>query len=286
MTPNRPIMASSLKYDTAVVGANGYLGKALVEKLLELDNKVLAVYNSDKNNIPSRATTISIQDFQSQTFEIETIFFLAGSYRSTRLELISLHCDILKYIVIRYKYSKHIFISSTNVYGTSNLSVSLDSPYINPSSYGMAKLVGEYIVSAAKKYSILRLTYLYGPHLKNNSFLPNLINQALIQKEIILFGDGKRAQDYLHINDAVNLCLLASKKCTNEVYLGATGLSYTNNYIANFVASKIYNCKVVYREGDEGVTYNYDPSDTFQKLNWKPDFPFDLGLMQMIECAI
>lgn len=279
-------MASSLKYDIAVIGANGFLGKALIEKLLELEYDVLAVYNSDNSNIPSRATKLSIQDFQSHTFEIETIFFLAGNYRSTRLELITLHCDILKAIVIKYYDAKHIFISSTNVYGINNLTLSLDSPYTNPSSYGMAKLVGEYIVSAAKKYSILRLTYLYGPNLNNNSFLPNLINQALTQKEIILFGEGKRAQDYLHISDAVTLCLLASEKCSNDVYLGATGLSYTNNYIAKFVASKIDNCKIVYKEGNEGVAYNYDPSDTFQKLNWKPHFPFDVGLLQMIECDI
>ncbi len=279
-------MALSPKYDIAVIGANGFLGKALIEKLLELEYNVLAVYNSENDIIPSRATKLSIQDFQSRTFEIETIFFLAGSYRSTRLELITLHCDILKAIVIKYDDTKHVFISSTNVYGINNLSVSLDSPYVNPSSYGMAKLVGEYIVSSAKKYSIIRFTYLYGPHLNNNSFLPNLINQAVTKKEIILYGEGNRAQDYLHVSDAVCLCLLASEKCSNEVYLGATGVSFTNNFVANIVASKIDNCKIVYKVGNEGVTYNYNPSDTFQKLNWKPHFPFDIGLMQMIECAI
>ena len=279
-------MALSLKYDIAVIGANGFLGKALVEKLLELEYNVLAVYNFEYDSIPSRATKLSIQDFQSYTFEIETIFFLAGSYRSTRLDLINLHCDILKALVIKYYDTKHVFISSTNVYGMNNLTVSLESPYVNPSSYGMAKLVGEYIVSAANKYSIIRLTYLYGSHLNNNSFLPNLINQAVTKKEIILYGEGNRAQDYLHISDAVSLCLLASKKCSNEVYLGATGVSHTNNFIANIVASKIGNCKIVYKEGNEGITYNYNPLDTFQKLNWKPHFPFEIGLMQMIECAI
>ncbi len=279
-------MALNLKYDVAVIGANGFLGKALIDKLLELEYNILAVYNSEFNNISNKVTQLSIQEFQLYTCEIETIFFLAGSYKSSRLELISLHCDILKGIVSKYDNAKHVFISSTNVYGVNDSNISLKSPYINPSSYGMAKLVGEYIVSAAKKYSIIRLTYLYGPHLNNNSFLPNLINQALSKKEILLFGEGKRAQDYLHVSDAVALCLLASEKCSNEVYLGATGVSYSNNYIANFVASKIDDCRIVYTEGDEGLTYKYDSLGTFQKLNWKPLISFEFGLKQMIECAI
>lgn len=265
----------------AVIGANGFLGQAVIKQLTVLGHAVYCVYNKAYADLPADARKIQIIDFIKAPVAVDFIFFAAGSFSSTHAELVSLNCDLLKSIVDICPESRIIYISSTNVYGFQKDTITETSPFISPALYGRSKLAGEFIVSAAKNYAILRLTYLYGKGLNNRSFLPNIIQQASEQKKIMLHGKGQREQDYLHVDDAASLCIRAMD-CGNDIFLGATGVSYSNLQVARSIAGNIDNCVITFQGEDTGTSIYFDPSETFRRSGWKPAINFIDGIKNMI----
>lgn len=264
----------------AVIGANGFLGSRLTYSLLQNNKKVIAVHNGNTCSIDSRATSMTTDSFLISDFEPTEIYFSAGSYSCSHLELLQIN-DLLHKISKKFTASKIIFISSTNVYGMHKDVISINSPFNNPGLYAISKIAGEFIVCSHKKYAILRLTYLYGPGLNNKSFLPNLIAKSKENGEITLFGDGKRVQDYLYIDDAISLCMACDTLETNEILLGATGTSISNNEVASIISS--YNqCEINYTGVETSESFRFEVNNTLNKVNWVSKISFKEGLKKVL----
>ena len=266
----------------SVIGASGFLGKAIVDKLVSLGHIVECVFN---NHIPvinkSATACIYIEDFLSGFSKTDFIFFAAGSFSNTHQQMISINCELLKKISDKYPNAKLIFISSVSVYGVHKTVITENSSYQLPTIYGLAKLAGEFIALAHKKYAIIRLTYIYGKGLNNNSFIPNIIKQAVGEKKIILYGNGEREQDYLHVDDAANLCI-KTMDCNNGIFLGATGVSYSNLQIAEVVSSLVPDCIIEFTGVESGTSFYFDPSFTMEKSRWSPDAIIEDKIAEML----
>lgn len=265
----------------AIIGANGFLGSRLVNSLLQENKRVIAVYNGKINNIESEAILMTTDSFLASDFKPKEIYFVAGSYSYSHLNLIELN-NLLSSISKKFTASKIIYISSTNVYGFHTDIISLDSQFNRPTLYALSKIAGEFIVMAHEKYTILRLTYLYGPRLNNKSFLPNLIENSKEKGFITLFGDGERVQDYLYVDDAVSLCKACETLETNEILIGASGISTSNNEVATIISS--YHKSEVQHVGSEtSLSFRFDISNTLSKVNWTPKVSFKDGLIKTLE---
>lgn len=114
----------------------------------------------------------------------------------------------------------------------------------------------------------MRPTYVYGPNMLNNTFLPIIISQAKTEKKIILFGNGKRLQDYLHVDDLASLCVAASKFDGNDIFLGATGRSMSNLEIVNIIKDYIPDLRIIFKGEDNSPWFQFDPSKTKKVLRW------------------
>lgn len=262
-----------------VIGANGFMGSSLTKRLLQDGNEVFAVYNKAKNNISPLAKETSFDAIGNiNPTEIDAVFYLSGNFSNTHQELIQINCSQLDFISNYFNSAKLIYISSANVYGEQEGVITEDSCFYKPSLYGMAKLAGEFVTKKHKDYAILRLCYLYGPNLNNNSFLPRVLKQARIEKQICLFGQGNRKQDYLYIDDAIELCMLAMKRSINDVYLGASGKSYSNKFIAETIKAEENDVEIIFKGEETGGNLFYNPELTFDKLNWKPKTSIEEGL--------
>jgi UDP-glucose 4-epimerase len=266
----------------AVIGANGFLGKALSKKLIGLNYKVYCVYNSNKSNLGANNLNISIKEFLDLKIEVDFIYFSAGSFTSSYNDLIYLNCQLLIQIILSFPNSKLIYISSTNVYGSNLDTINESSCFQSPLDYGKAKLAGEFIAAIARRFAILRFTYLYGPKLNNSSFLPRIIDEVRNYNSITLFGKGGRRQDYLHVDDATDLCILLMNYESNDIFLGATGISISNDEIAKIICSNVKSCIVKYRGIEQGVSFYFNPILTFEKLNWKPKIDISEGIKSML----
>ncbi len=264
----------------AVIGANGFLGGAIVNKLIDSNIEVFAVYNTNYNKINSKAVLISSDNFLQSSHNPDSIFYVVGNYTNSHIELLEINDTLYQYSK-KFKDTKFIYISSTNVYGLHDLPITEQSAFNNPSNYALSKIAGEYIVQSIQNYSIARLTYIYGSGITNNSFLPQIIKSAKELGKIQLFGEGERKQDYLFIDDAVDFCIKISEIKENKIFLGATGTSTTNKEIAEQVCNNI-DCEILYKDIDFGQSFIFDPKITQQLINWKPKTTIQEGIKKMI----
>ncbi|MBW8523173.1 NAD(P)-dependent oxidoreductase [Chryseobacterium chendengshani] len=264
----------------AVVGANGFLGAVLTKKLIEKNYSVTAVYNNGYSNINAETEKLNIVDFIKSKDQFDFIFLSLGNYKCNHQELIEIN-NIIQTILENNNSAKIIFISSTNVYGIHKEVIDANSAFNNPTLYPLSKLAGEFIVSAHEKYAILRLTYLYGKNLNNGSFLPNVIKKSIETGEIVLFGDGSRKQDYLHVDDAGELCVKAMESKENGIYIGASGISTSNSKIAEIVSAK-HTSTIKYVGEELGSSFYFDIKETQERLQWNPEIDIVKGINEMI----
>ena len=159
-----------------------------------------------------------------------------------------------------------------------------NSAFVNPGTYAMSKLAGEFIVQSLANYSIIRLAYVFGPDMTNNSFIPNIIKSAQNNKTITLYGKGERQQDYIYVDDAADICIAAAKTNENEIYLGATGCSTSNLEVANNI-KKFINCDIIFTGTELAQSFNFDPSISLIKLNWRPAVSFSEGIKNILKCS-
>lgn len=263
-----------------VVGANGFLGGALVDKLLSQNYNVVAIYNSSFDKINKSATICTKAQLFESEIQPDYIYYLPGNYALSHHEMLQLNDDLYQYS-LKFTNSKIIYISSTNVYGNSDEILTEDSVFDNPGLYALSKISGEFIVSAMKHFSILRLSYVYGPGIANKSFIPQIIDAARNNKKIILFGKGERKQDYIYIDDAVNLCIACLKSHDNNRYLGATGISVSNKEIAEEIR-KHTGCTIEFIGDETGKSFYFNPTKTFKDLNWSPQTTIFEGIKRML----
>lgn len=264
----------------AVVGANGFLGRNLVDKLLLEGHEVLSVINNRRNNINTSSRCVGIEEFVNNSFNPNVIFFAAGSFGLTMTQNMVVHKSLLE-IINCYPSVRIIYISSVNVYGYHKSKVNIKSNFNNPTNYGRSKLAGEFIVSSCIDYSILRFSYLYGPKLDNNSFIPKIIDSAATNGAITLYGKGLRKQDYLYIDDAVDLCLDTMREEGNYCFLGASGKSYSNVEVARFVSNH-YDCPIHFTDVETGESIEIDIKRTSELLGWSPKTKFSSGIKSML----
>jgi UDP-glucose 4-epimerase len=263
-----------------VVGANGFLGSAIVKKLIDENIEVIAVYNKRFDSIDKNAKLITTEDLFDSNIKPDYIFYVAGNYSNSHKELLLIN-DILYKYSLKFNNSKFIYVSSTNIYGNHNSVIAETSSFNNPGIYAQSKISGEFIVSSLLNYAIVRLSYIYGPGITNNSFIPQIIRSAKDLGQITLFGDGGRMQDYIYIDDAVALCLAGAKRKSNGVYLGATGKSISNKEVAEEVA-KFIACTVVFKGEDLGASFYFNPQKTNSDVNWTPKILIAEGIKKML----
>ncbi|MGL2966861.1 NAD-dependent epimerase/dehydratase family protein [Flavobacterium sp. XGLA_31] len=263
-----------------VVGANGFLGSALVNELIAKDFEVTAVYHSATDKINPKAQLLTNESMLKSGTQPDFIFYLSGNYANPHTKLLEIN-DTLYHYSLTFPNAKMIYISSTNVYGNPNGVVTENSPYHNPGLYAQSKLAGEFIVKSMKQYAIIRLAYIYGPGITNSSFIPAIIASAKSNNKITLFGQGEREQDYIYIDDAVALCLACALAKENQTYLGATGISVSNKTVSEEI-QKWIPCSIEFTGEETGQSFYFNPQQTFAALNWKPQITISEGIKKML----
>ncbi|WP_162126236.1 NAD-dependent epimerase/dehydratase family protein [Flavobacterium phycosphaerae] len=263
-----------------VVGANGFLGSALVNTLLNQDFEVIAVYNANHDKINHKAKLVTNAEILNSAIQPDFIFYLSGNYAASAAQLQEIN-ETLSHYVSTFSKAKMVYVSSTNVYGSTPGIVTENTPFTNPGLYAQSKLEGEIIVKAMQHFAIIRLAYIYGPGITNSSFIPAIIHSAKEHKKITLFGVGAREQDYIYIDDAVSLCIAGALQSENHIYLGATGVSVSNKQVAEEIQKHI-PCNIEFTGEENGQSFYFNPKQTFEILHWRPQIGISEGIKKML----
>ena len=249
-----------------VIGASGYIGSKIVNKLT--DSGCNVIRSSRRDTITNGDSEFVMAELDSLDFWLniveksDVIIHLAGNTSinvandNPALDLNSSVVPIYRLIEackILRKRPRVVFASTVTAYGfTDNLPVS-EATAENPESfYDLHKFFVERQLVLATKLNIcdgvsLRLANVYGPSSANSSandrgILNKIIGLALAGDIVSLYGGGNYIRDYIYIDDVVDAFILASisSKSAGEVFNVGSGVGTSVRDAFNAVTQEVY----------------------------------------------
>jgi len=194
---------------------------------------------------------------------------------------------------------KIIYASSTAVYGSEKAPYKEEETSINPLNvYGESKaLFDDFAMKFAKENDItivgFRYCNIYGPgedqKNKRMSFIGQILNKILKNKEINLFKFGEQKRDWIYIEDVVSANLLALKNSIKSgIFNVGSGGSYAFNEIICDL-NNLFNLNIIpkYIDCNFKDKYQYhtecDISKIKRELGFSPKFSLKSGIKKYYE---
>lgn len=272
-----------------ITGVSGFLGSHLASYLskkhyiIGIKGQSGSVFEGE-----NKIKTYTSLELESIKVKPDLIIMCHAAISSGNIELdseILLNGNILftKRIINLFPSIKTIYVSSVSVFQKTEAEITETSITEPPSDYGKSKLLAEKSILMNENSTIVRFSSLYGERMKENTLIPIYVNQALQNKCVKVWGDGKRMQNYLHISDAVRLIGLVIKKnkYNRSILLATNTKEHYNNEIAYIVSQKT-NARIEYSGQDKSPSMNYNNSFTQQLLQWTPSVTIKNGINSYI----
>lgn len=279
-----------------ITGAGGFLGSQLIKRL-----KTKKKYNL----FTDRIDLLNPKQLKSAIKEIkpDVIFHLAAYVNLSRDFLTAEKCiDInlkgtlnLLEALRNSPPSKFIFTSTEEVYNGESVPFSENKTLNPPSPYSVSKIASEYLCKLYVReldfsLIIFRLATFYGPENPTHRLIPQIIINALNNKDILL-NSAKKKRDYLYVNDAVAALEKAIEQTQKEkieiINLGGGKLYTLADLVSKVVILTNSRSKIIYdvypdrvMEADEWLL---DIKKAEKVLDWKPKTTLDEGLKKTIE---
>ena len=194
-----------------------------------------------------------------------------------------------------YGVEKYIQISTDEVYGTlGKEGYFTETTPLQPNSpYSASKASGDLITRAYFEtfdlpINITRCSNNYGPYQFPEKLIPLMISNALEDKKLPVYGDGKNIRDWLHVHDhctAIDLVLHEGK--VGEVYNIGGNNEKENIYIVKLILKELGKDEsliefVTDRLGHDR-RYAIDSSKIQKELGWSPYYTFETGIKETIQ---
>lgn len=213
-------------------------------------------------------------------------------------------CEVLRNTKKEFKI---IYLSTASLYGNNvKLPVNEKSNIELYNIYEKLKYFSEQILINSKiknlNYNILRLSNVYGENISNRKqsnrqVLTKVIENAICNKEIKVFGSGNYYRDFVHVKDVCQVInkLIARIKIKNEIFNIGSGKKLKLASIFKKIKSIVFkNYGILVKIKKKKLkNSNVDKSDirNFQasiskietNLNWKPKIKFTVGLRNLVE---
>ncbi len=190
----------------------------------------------------------------------------------------------------RYSYRNPDFLGIKENFG-------IDSSIHTP--YGASKLAGDIYVQEYShiyglKTGVFRMSCIYGENqnaTEDQGWLVFLINKAIREGRVNIFGDGKQVRDVLYVGDLVELFKRFIDKYDNvgsQVFCIGGGRNNTISILELLDILETELGKNIDREfhqqrkGDQKI-YCSDITKAENNLNWKPKIGVNEGIKKIIE---
>jgi len=190
---------------------------------------------------------------------------------------------------------RFVQISTDEVYGSLGPEgkFSEDTPLSPNSPYSASKAAADHLVKAfghtwGLKYNITRCSNNYGPYQFPEKMIPLMINNALADRELPVYGDGLYVRDWLYVYDH---CTAVWKVLTEappgETYNIGGCNEKTNLEVIDLILQRLDKPKslikhVTDRPGHDR-RYAIDAGKIITQLNWKPSVSFEEGIEKTLD---
>ncbi|MBG6236605.1 nucleoside-diphosphate-sugar epimerase [Pedobacter sp. CAN_A7] len=276
------------KNEILIVGINSFLGKAVYDHV-KADGVIIGVYHVNKDNIPEGIASVKVDKISNLKGKAFGVIYLVSAYIPNSIEeddekLIAANILLPKKLSEFFPASRIVFCSSVSVYQnySSKDVLSMDDVPKPNTKYALSKLWAEQIISRHKSYAILRISSMYGVGMKTNTFLPRIIKDLILNQRILLYGNGLRFQNYIHVNDVAKIMIKAGQLQKNVSMLAVDDYSYTNKDIAQMML-KYLPGTVEYTGEDHSTSYKYNNKLTHDTLGGIELTNIKYGIIKLIE---
>jgi len=193
------------------------------------------------------------------------------------------------------RVERFVHISTDEVYGDmapgafadEDSSLQPNSPYA-ASKAGADLLVRSYQRTYGLPVIITRSSNNYGSHQFPEKFLPLMITNALDNKPLPIYGDGKQQRDWLHVEDNCRgIMAVLERGRTGHVYnLGGSHIEENLSVarrVLRFLGKPDSLLSYVQDRPGHDRRYALRCLKAERELGWKPEIPLDEGLRSTID---
>lgn len=301
-----------------VTGGAGFIGSNLCEHLINSSNEnyVICVDNLYTGNLSNISHLLNNERFKFINHDIINPLILDGpidqiynlacpasppKYQKDSIYTLKVNfIGIMNMLELAKEKNATILQSSTSeVYGEPEISPQHEKYRGNVNTIGIRSCYDEgkriaetLMMDYHNKYGvdirIARIFNTYGPKMDKNDgrVVSNLINQAINNEEVTLYGLGEQTRSFCYIEDQLNgLIKLMNTKYIYPINIG-NPFEITVKELANIII-KLTNSKscIVYKELPSDDPTNRKPDITKAKeiLFWSPKVDLEVGILKTID---
>ena len=292
---------------TLIVGAGGFIGRALTASLVSSGEPVIAGVRSAVKDLTPGADQrlIDFDDRVSLQKMLErcgSVVYLASDstpVSTARRPLAEMDLNLRPLLIFLEELGKFqniplVYLSSAgSLYSGSDDQLLDEAQLPCPRSYhGAGKIAAEHFIGAWCRQNgmcatIVRPSNVFGPgqtERKGFGIIPHAFGAVLRNDPITVRGDGEAARDYLYINDLINLCTAILRKPPASgvaIFNAGTGVATPLKDLLALIEDITGREPERHYQPIEAVdagTVAIDPSHATRSLGWKPQMPLRKGL--------
>ena len=234
----------------------------------------------------------SIINFAAET-HVDRSILEAGSFINTDV----LGTYTLLEAARKFKIKKYIQISTDEVYGSIERGSFTESSTLSPNSpYSAAKASGDllarsYFTTFDLPVIITRASNNFGPYQYPEKLIPLFVTNAIENKQLPLYGDGKNVRDWLFVHDHCSaIYAVLQKGIPGQIYNIGGGNEVTNIQITKEILTQLGKpetliTKVKDRPGHDR-RYSVNCSKIKKELGWEPKANFKKAINETIQWYI
>ena len=230
-----------------VIGAGGFVGGALVKRLVQARIPTLALSRAEVDLLAVGAAA-TLADLLRPTDAVVAVAAIApvknAHMLADNMRIVTTITDALG----KVKVAHLINISSDAVYADGPLPLTERSPMAPTSLHGAMHLARELALGAEAGAPVanLRPTLIYGASDPHNGYGPNRFRRLANQgSNIVLFGKGEERRDHVYIDDVAELITLVLQHKSVGALNVATGHVHSFMEIAKAVVALSGNATAV-----------------------------------------
>ena len=115
----------------------------------------------------------------------------------------------------------------------------------------------------------------------------NFINQALLNNDLTVYGNGSQTRSFCYITDLINglIKMMSSQKVIGPINLGNPDERSILGFAQLIIKLTNSNSKIIYKTlpSDDPAQRNPDINLAKKELNWIPEISLEEGLLKTIE---
>jgi len=193
------------------------------------------------------------------------------------------------------KLERFIQISTDEVYGSLGSEGKFtEQTQLSPNSpYSASKAAADHLVRAfghtwGLKYNITRCSNNYGPYQFPEKLIPLMINNAINDKELPVYGDGLYVRDWIYVYDhCAAIWQVLQKAPPGGIYNIGGCNEKANLEVINLILKRLDKPEslikhVTDRPGHDR-RYAIDASRIINELDWRPSVSFEEGINRTID---